>query len=301
MTDDSGQSGASMGVDCSKETAVQPPTPGGSPRRPGAKGGVAYIVEPVPPTATIKLVDPTASPSASATGSTESSLPGRDSSRRSSTQLKSALKGSSQNLEAVVENLIAAGGEDYDDLVNLVNGGRRGSEPSLPRNISWDRSVNVGIMRGGLVSGTDTYLLPSKPPDKALPDGSKYWGPLCDGRMEGPGGTRLFANGTRYFGDFENNKMHGRGRFIWASGTTYVGDWVCDEMHGQGAKIWPHGARYRGEFRNDQMCGHGTYNWASGNKYVGTWKANSMHGVGCKTYRDGTKQQGYWECDKFLG
>ena len=44
------------------------------------------------------------------------------------------------------------------------------------------------------------------------PDQSRYEGDFKEGRIEGKG-TKQFANGNRYVGEWKNDNMHGSGVF----------------------------------------------------------------------------------------
>ena len=54
-------------------------------------------------------------------------------------------------------------------------------------------------------------------------------------------GTKTWANGNKYEGDYVDDKMHGKGTYTWASDDKYVGNMANDKMHGQGTKTRPDG------------------------------------------------------------
>ena len=135
--------------------------------------------------------------------------------------------------------------------------------------------------------------------------------------------TRTYNNGE-YTGEYENDKRHGYGTYIWHDGLTYTGEWMDDKMSGQGTKIWPKGDKYVGTFRDYKMDGHGTYTLPDGTQYVGEWKDDklsgqvtkispagdkyigafkdyTMEGYGTYTSSDGTKYVGEWMSDKRHG
>jgi len=62
-------------------------------------------------------------------------------------------------------------------------------------------------------------------------------------------GTKTYANGDKYVGEFKDNKRHGQGTYIDTSGNKYVGEWKDGKKHGQG-----------------------TYTDANGNNFVGIYK-----------------------------
>jgi len=42
--------------------------------------------------------------------------------------------------------------------------------------------------------------------------------------------------------------MNGKGMSVLADGTKYVGEWKDDKMHGRGRYTWPDGEVYEGEW-----------------------------------------------------
>jgi hypothetical protein len=44
----------------------------------------------------------------------------------------------------------------------------------------------------------------------------------------------MLSCGSRYEGDFRDNKRHGRGIFTHADGNRFEGDYLDDKRHGQG-------------------------------------------------------------------
>ena len=39
---------------------------------------------------------------------------------------------------------------------------------------------------------------------------------------------------------------------MWPDGKTYTGDWERNKMHGKGTLEWSDGKKYEGEFKNDK-------------------------------------------------
>ncbi len=58
-----------------------------------------------------------------------------------------------------------------------------------------------------------------------------------------------------YTGDFEGNKRHGQGSFIFGNGQTYVGEWKNGVRDGKGEIRFDNGMRYVGTWQNDKMEG----------------------------------------------
>ena len=45
-------------------------------------------------------------------------------------------------------------------------------------------------------------------------------------------------NRSKYDGEWDNNKICGKGTYIWADGRKYEGDWLNNNMHGKGIYSW---------------------------------------------------------------
>ena len=50
--------------------------------------------------------------------------------------------------------------------------------------------------------------------------------------------------GNTYTGEWEDDKMHGKGKFTYASKAEYDGDWVANQYQGTGKYTWPDGSSY---------------------------------------------------------
>ena len=77
-------------------------------------------------------------------------------------------------------------------------------------------------------------------------------------------GTRTYADGHKYVGDFKNSKITGQGTYTYPNGNKYVGG-----------------------FKNSLSEGFGSFTFANGKKYVGEWKNNKLNGYAIKYYADG--------------
>ena len=98
-----------------------------------------------------------------------------------------------------------------------------------------------------------------------------------------------------YYGEWKDDKKHGKGCMIWPDGSIYQGHWVNDMRNGKGRYITIKGNMYEGEWKNDKLHGKGKCTYASGSVYDGEWIADSKNGYGCETYSDKTKYEGYFE------
>ena len=130
-------------------------------------------------------------------------------------------------------------------------------------------------------------------------NGSKYVGEYKDDRRHGQG-THTSANGSKYEGEWKDDLSHGLGSHTSCRGDSYVGEWKDDRRHGQGTFTSPNGTKYEGEFKEGKYNGRGTYTWPNGDKYVGEFKDDARHGLGTMTYANGETQFGTWEYDKYV-
>ena len=91
------------------------------------------------------------------------------------------------------------------------------------------------------------------------------------------------------------------GTYTWRDGTKYVGEYKDNKRHGQGTYTYASGDKYVGNFKDDVRHGQGTFTFAaSGNKYVGNFKDNKRHGQGTFTFVDGTRDAGFYMNDEYV-
>ena len=84
-------------------------------------------------------------------------------------------------------------------------------------------------------------------------------------------GTWTFGSGSKYVGEFKDNKYHGQGTFSWANGNKYVGEYKDGNRDGQGT--FYDGNIYVGEYKDDKRDGQGRIHTANGSIiYEGIWK-----------------------------
>ena len=105
-------------------------------------------------------------------------------------------------------------------------------------------------------------------------------------------------------GDYQGEyvvRMHGTGSYEFHDGSKYDGDWYENKVNGLGTRKWPDGRQYQGEWRDNCMDGIGLYTWPDGRKYVGEYKDNNKHGYGILKFADGRLHIGYWKDGKGHG
>ena len=110
------------------------------------------------------------------------------------------------------------------------------------------------------------------------------------------------ADGSRYTGEFVNDKREGKGKLLASNGKTiYEGSWQNDEINGQGQLWYADRSRYEGELKAGRRNGYGKL-FNSENKlvYEGEWVDNLRHGKGTMTAADGSRKIGAWNYDSFV-
>ena len=64
-------------------------------------------------------------------------------------------------------------------------------------------------------------------------------------------------------------KRHGRGEYIYLDGSKFDGNWDNDKINGEGTSWYPNGNRFVGQWVNGKINGSGTLFLATGDKYTG--------------------------------
>ena len=73
---------------------------------------------------------------------------------------------------------------------------------------------------------------------------------------------RSFTNGNVYKGEIVNSKLQGKGELFWkGSGDSYVGEFDNDIMHGSGKYTYNNKDKYVGLFQNGKKHGQGVYTY----------------------------------------
>jgi hypothetical protein len=79
------------------------------------------------------------------------------------------------------------------------------------------------------------------------------------------------------------------GRYSWDDGSKYVGEWKDDKFDGQGTYNYGDGNKYFGEWKDGKNNGQGTFSYANGDKYVGEFKDDEYNGQGTYNHGDRAK------------
>ena len=114
-----------------------------------------------------------------------------------------------------------------------------------------------------------------------FPDGSKYEGPLKNGKFHGYG-KRHFPNGAKFVGSFAEGRREGLGRYQDPEGNVYDGTYSARPqlMPEKPERVVPGAPRHRPK---TPCHGRGTRVWASGREYIGEWHNNEATGRGTET------------------
>ncbi|CAG9464701.1 unnamed protein product [Pedinophyceae sp. YPF-701] len=130
--------------------------------------------------------------------------------------------------------------------------------------------------------------VPQEPPKPLegkfhYPSGATYEGEYMHRLKEGETAVPEGETRPRY--------RHGKGTFIEGD-YKYEGNWEDDKMCGKGSFVFASGARYDGEFKDNKYHGTGTYKWSDGRQYEGGWEEGKMHGKGVYLDREGHRWEG---------
>ena len=97
-------------------------------------------------------------------------------------------------------------------------------------------------------------------------------------------GEMIFDNCDRYSGTYANNRKV-EGVYVWANGTRYEGQWQEGRMYGNGIYTWVNGDVYEGQWENSVMHGQGKFADTNGAVFIGEWKNGEKH-YGVWNYED---------------
>ena len=112
-----------------------------------------------------------------------------------------------------------------------------------------------------------------------------------DGNKHGRG-VQLWANGTKYYGYWINNKVNKKGKLIHKEGDVYEGEWVDFKAEGYGTYTTLNGTKYEGYWLADKQHGKGMEEWPEGNMYIGEYSQGVKNGKGKFIWNDGAIYQG---------
>lgn len=110
-------------------------------------------------------------------------------------------------------------------------------------------------------------------------------------------GTYAFRDGSKYVGNFKNDKPNGQGTKTWAIGFSYTGEFNSGFDTGKGEYTWPakrnlpQATCLEGDCNN----GRGVMMYQNDTKYVGHFKSGEPHGKGIYHWRTGVALEGEFD------
>jgi Uncharacterized protein conserved in bacteria len=106
-----------------------------------------------------------------------------------------------------------------------------------------------------------------------------YQGQEYRGRPHGEG-TKRYASGNLYAGQWEYGQKSGRGTMVLhSSGQQYHGDWQGGRRNGLGIMLFPSGNCFYGHWKDDLREGPGVFVYADGGILPGTWRQDRLRPV----------------------
>ena len=149
----------------------------------------------------------------------------------------------------------------------------------------------TGCTKGDCFNGYGTFI---------YANGSRYVGNFSDGDPHGQG-ILYFSNGNRYLGDWAHNFREGQGKFIFVEGHEYTGGFYQNQFQGKGLMQYANGDSYDGEWAHDQPNGFGMYSFHTGDRYEGQFRSGKFNGEGTMFYKNGAQFKGHWMDNKKNG
>ncbi|CAD7935747.1 unnamed protein product [Amoebophrya sp. A25] len=135
------------------------------------------------------------------------------------------------------------------------------------------------------IEGTTTKWVRHGTGQMSWPDGTKYVGEWHDDKAHGKGQLDYASGADHYCGEWKENRCDGFGVYIHGE-TIFYGEWKNDRQQGHGVESWGEGSKFEGRFENGVKNGHGVYVWPDQSEYQGTWQANKLEGLGLYTAED---------------
>ena len=152
-------------------------------------------------------------------------------------------------------------------------------------NVTYYGSVNNGVLDSGSKTQTCTLL---------FADGTKYEGEIHNNKLTGKG-KFIFPTKAIYTGEVLNGFRNGYGVYSSPEGVTYEGNWKKGLKHGKG-KLIRKTMNYEGQWKMGYIEGEGRLKWENGNIYEGEFLSNNINGNGYMIWYDrAEKYSGEWK------
>lgn len=98
-----------------------------------------------------------------------------------------------------------------------------------------------------------------------------------------------------YFGDWQDNKCNGWGKFTRSDNSVYEGEFENDVIQGRGVLHFTDGRIFVGDWVAGKITGEGKMTCPDGSAYYGNWQDGILCGICVKIYADGTVYRGELE------
>jgi hypothetical protein len=96
----------------------------------------------------------------------------------------------------------------------------------------------------------------------------------------------FFGSNEKYSGDYISGYRTGQGLYCWEVGY-YRGEWLDNKLHGKGEWLYTDSTYYSGELYYGTRQGYGTFKFKNGDQYEGSFKAGTYDGFGKFTSSNG--------------
>ena len=112
-------------------------------------------------------------------------------------------------------------------------------------------------------------------------DRDKKGSPKDSARSQNKSGIFIYKDGSIYEGEYtgegSNVVKQGMGKYSDSvNKTVYNGNWEKDKMSGKGRIDFPSGSYYEGYFANNSYHGNGTFVWPDATSLQGDFSENSL-------------------------
>ena len=133
---------------------------------------------------------------------------------------------------------------------------------------------------------------------KKYKNGEMYEGKFINGKLNGKG---IYKDDySLYIGDFKKSVKHGYGE-LFTDDFHYVGNFNNDKLDGRGRiEIYGKGI-YEGNFNKEQINGYGVFKYCNGDYYEGEMKDGEMDGYGILKCANGNSHEGYFKEGEYVG
>lgn len=173
-------------------------------------------------------------------------------------------------------------GQPVDAQGNII-------ENIFPAAVAETEEVDIqsGCVSGDCKNGNGSF---------AYADGSRYEGQFMNDKPNGSG-TFFDVDGQKYVGTFKDGQKNGEGTLYLANGNRITGVWAEGSYIGQ-----PASGSSVGCVSGNCQNGRGTYVSAQdGSRYTGSFVDGKAHGQGVVDYTNGERYSGNWVGGQFNG